>query len=253
VVSRRGMIVTRVVASALSDLSAAAEPAVVVQPLVGVEGRRTAGVAPQSRRATQSCSRGSARQIVDRITFEAHIVETGTQSYRLPSSQHKPAKSPTAPGCLRCPAWKLVGERAKPITGGCLGILRSAHERRVMATRSGDLRIVAVASHRQRQLSAGWGGGDGDEQQIDPLIIGAKDPDQATTRNPEPVHGDPSAAGQPDAARSAVPSGHVQPDPTDPGAPGSHFLTQRDELDGGICRPWPPRPVQSTPGGTTRL
>jgi hypothetical protein len=42
--------------------------------------------------------RGSARQIVDRITFEAHIVETGTQSYRLRSSQRKHAKSPTAPG-----------------------------------------------------------------------------------------------------------------------------------------------------------
>src|SRR2546421_13030873 len=54
VVSRRGMIVARVVASALSDLSAAAEPAVVVRPLVGVEGCRTAGVAPRSRRAPQN-------------------------------------------------------------------------------------------------------------------------------------------------------------------------------------------------------
>jgi hypothetical protein len=122
-----------------------------------------------------------------------------------------------------------------------------------MATRSGDLRIMAVASHRQRQLSAGWRGPDSDEQQIDPLIVSAKDPDQAATRNPEPVHGNPSTVGEPDSARSAVPSGRVQPDPTDPGAPSSEFLTQRDELESWICRPWPPRPVQSTPGGTTRL
>ena len=32
--------------------------------------------------------------IVDRITFEAHIVETGTQSYRLRASQRKHAKAP---------------------------------------------------------------------------------------------------------------------------------------------------------------
>ena len=35
--------------------------------------------------------------IVDRITFQAHIVETGTESYRLRASQRKRAKSqPTA-------------------------------------------------------------------------------------------------------------------------------------------------------------
>ena len=34
--------------------------------------------------------------IVDRITFEAHIVETGTQSFRLRSSQRKHAKTGTA-------------------------------------------------------------------------------------------------------------------------------------------------------------
>ena len=34
--------------------------------------------------------------IVDRITFEAHIVETGTQSYRLRSSQRKHAKTSPA-------------------------------------------------------------------------------------------------------------------------------------------------------------
>jgi len=34
--------------------------------------------------------------IVDRITFEAHIVETGTQSFRLRSSQRKHAKTATA-------------------------------------------------------------------------------------------------------------------------------------------------------------
>ena len=33
--------------------------------------------------------------IVDRITFEAHIVETGTQSFRLRSSQRKHAKTAT--------------------------------------------------------------------------------------------------------------------------------------------------------------
>jgi hypothetical protein len=117
-----------------------------------------------------------------------------------------------------------------------------------MAAGNGDLRIVAVASHRQRQLSAGWRGPDRDEQQIDQLIVSAKDPNQAATRNPEPVHSNPSTAGQPNSARSAVPSGHVQPDPTDRNVPGSEFLTQRDQLGGGICRPWPPRPVQSTPG-----
>ena len=38
---RRGMIVCRVVASAVFDLPAAAEPIVVARPLVGVQGRRT--------------------------------------------------------------------------------------------------------------------------------------------------------------------------------------------------------------------
>ena len=32
--------------------------------------------------------------IVDRITFEAHIVETGTQSYRLRASQRRHTKTP---------------------------------------------------------------------------------------------------------------------------------------------------------------
>ena len=112
-----------------------------------------------------------------------------------------------------------------------------------MVARSGDLRIVAGGSHRQRPLSDGWVGVRGDEQQIDPLIVSAKDPHQAAARNPEPVHGHPSAAGEPDPARSAAPSGHGQPDPTDRGSPGCEFLTQRDEFEGGICRPGPPRPV----------
>lgn len=36
--------------------------------------------------------------IVDRITFEANIIETGTQFFRLRSSQRRHAKTPTARG-----------------------------------------------------------------------------------------------------------------------------------------------------------
>ena len=67
-------------------------------------------------------------------------------------------------------------------------------------------------------------------------------------RKPGPVQGNPSAVGEPDSARSAVPSGHVQPDPTDQGAPDFEVLTQRDELDSGICRLRPPRPSRATLG-----
>jgi hypothetical protein len=42
--TRQGMIASRVVASALSDLSATAEPAGVARPLVGVEGHRACTV-----------------------------------------------------------------------------------------------------------------------------------------------------------------------------------------------------------------
>lgn len=42
----QGMIVSRVVASALSDLSALLKPAGIARPLVGVEGHRAPGVAP---------------------------------------------------------------------------------------------------------------------------------------------------------------------------------------------------------------
>jgi hypothetical protein len=41
------------------------------------------------------------------------------------------------------------------------------------------------------------------------------------------------AGRRPDSARSVVPSGHLQPDPTDQGVASSEFLTQRDELVGG--------------------
>jgi hypothetical protein len=61
---------------------------------------------------------------------------------------------------------------------------------------------VAVGSHRQRQLSTGWRGVDRDEQQIDPSIVTAEDPDEVAAGNPEPVHGNPSAAGEPDSTRT---------------------------------------------------
>jgi hypothetical protein len=54
VLGRLGMIVSRVLASALPDLPPAGEPAVVAWPLIGVQGRRTPGAAPRSRRAAQS-------------------------------------------------------------------------------------------------------------------------------------------------------------------------------------------------------
>jgi hypothetical protein len=65
-------------------------------------------------------------------------------------------------GCLRVPrgVGPSAGRTDRP---GCLGIRRGAHDRGMMATR-GDLRIVAVASHRQRQLSTGWRGLDRDDQ-----------------------------------------------------------------------------------------
>jgi hypothetical protein len=58
VASRRGMIVDRVVASALPGLCAAAEPA-VVRPLVDVQGRRAPGTAPRSCRLAESESEAS--------------------------------------------------------------------------------------------------------------------------------------------------------------------------------------------------
>src|SRR5918911_477907 len=84
VVSRRGMIVTRVVASALSDLCAAAEPAGVVRSLVGVEGRRTAGVVTNS-----PCSRKTNPQPrldwADRAVFAALVraLPTMLRKHRL--------------------------------------------------------------------------------------------------------------------------------------------------------------------------
>jgi hypothetical protein len=53
VLGRWGMIVSRVVASALSDLPEAVEPAVAARSLVGVQGRRTPGAAPRSHCAAQ--------------------------------------------------------------------------------------------------------------------------------------------------------------------------------------------------------
>ena len=50
----QGMIVCRVVASALPGLPPASEPDVVARPHVGVQGRRTTGAASRSRRAAQS-------------------------------------------------------------------------------------------------------------------------------------------------------------------------------------------------------
>jgi hypothetical protein len=52
--SRHGIIVSRVLASAISDPLPADEPAVVAHQLVGVEGRRTPGLAPRSCRAAQN-------------------------------------------------------------------------------------------------------------------------------------------------------------------------------------------------------
>src|ERR1700712_1021602 len=54
VLGRLSMIVCRVGASALLDLPAASEPAVIARPLVGVLGRRTTGAASRSRRVAQS-------------------------------------------------------------------------------------------------------------------------------------------------------------------------------------------------------
>jgi len=56
VLARPGMIVSRVVASGVFDLPAAAEPAVDTWSLVGVQGRGTFGVAAWSRRTAQSQS-----------------------------------------------------------------------------------------------------------------------------------------------------------------------------------------------------
>jgi hypothetical protein len=51
---RQGMIVGRVVASALLGLPSAAESAVVARPFVGIQGRRAPGATSRSRRAAQS-------------------------------------------------------------------------------------------------------------------------------------------------------------------------------------------------------
>jgi hypothetical protein len=59
VASCRGMIVARVVASALPGFSAAAEPAVFVRSLVEVQGRRAPGTAPRSCRLAESESKAS--------------------------------------------------------------------------------------------------------------------------------------------------------------------------------------------------
>jgi hypothetical protein len=56
-------------------------------------------VAPRKQRATFSDPRLAAA-VVDRLTFRAHIIETGTQSYRLAAtrSRTRPAKSPEPKG-----------------------------------------------------------------------------------------------------------------------------------------------------------
>src|SRR5690349_11230318 len=92
---------------------------------------------------------------------------------------------------------------------------RPRHGRRVVANRGVDVRIVALGRHRERALSGDFLGVDWDEEQIDPLIIGADNPDQMNTRDPKPVHSNLSAAVVQDSARSFIPSGHVQRDATD--------------------------------------
>src|SRR5262249_49673557 len=48
--------------------------------------------------------------IVDRVTFNAHILETGTQSYRLRTSKPPHARSPPEPGA------KIFPPARKPLT-----------------------------------------------------------------------------------------------------------------------------------------
>lgn len=115
------------------------------------------------------------------------------------------------------------------------------------------VRILAIGSHSERPLSGCFLGGKGNEEKVEPLIIGVENPDQVGTRGSEPVHGNLPAAVEPKPARSAVPSGHVQRDPTDRRSLDSDCREQCGQLEDGICRPWPPRTVESTRGGTTRF
>lgn len=85
----------------------------------------------------------------------------------------------------------------------------------MVTNRGGDVRIVALGRHRERPFSGDFLGVDRDEEQIDPLIVGANNPDQVNTRDSEPVHSDLCAAAAQDSAWSVVPSGHVQRDATD--------------------------------------
>jgi hypothetical protein len=145
------------------------------------------------------------------------------------------------------------GLRRRFCWAGMGGFRRRAPGHRVVATRSGDVRIMALGRHGQCQLSDGWRGVDRDEEEIDPLIVGVDDSDHAHIPGPEPVHGDLPAAGELDSARSAVPAAPGQRDPPDRDSLGSEFLDQRAKLDGRIPRAWPPGAVESAPGGTTRF
>jgi hypothetical protein len=118
--------------------------------------------------------------------------------------------------------------------------------RRVVINSSGDVGILAVGSHSECPVSDGLVGVDKGDEQIEPLIVSVNDSDYAHVPGPKPVHGNLSAAVEPDAVRSAVPSGHDQRDPTDRGSLGFECVGQCGELDGWICRTWPPRAVEST-------
>src|SRR5581483_4812932 len=82
----------------------------------------------------------------------------------------------------------------------------------------------------QCPVSSGWCDVGRNDQQIDRLIIDAENLYQVNTRVRQPVHGNPSATGQPDSARSAVPPRPGQGDPTDRDSPTCDCLAQRDEL-----------------------
>jgi hypothetical protein len=95
-------------------------------------------------------------------------------------------------------------------------------------------------------VSDGLVGVDRGDEQIEPLIVSVNNSDYAHVPVPKPVHGNLSAAVEPDAVRSPVPSGHDQRDPTDRGSLGFECVGQCGEFDGWICRTWPPRAVEST-------
>ena len=103
--------------------------------------------------------------------------------------------------------------------------------------------IVSVRSAMAGVVSTGT------SSKSNPLIVGATDPNQPGTRT---FGTQSTATPRPFASRiwSTVPCAHVQRDTPDLGAPNSEFLTQRDELDRGICRPRLPRSVQGASGET---